>query len=194
MPYHQKAWRYFLKKYHINVAPELFKRLYSGKKNTFILPDLFKKDLSPTQIKKFSQEKEHIYQQLYSPHIKPVAGLLKTLNYLHVQNIPLAVATTAPKSNRELFFNKLKVKQYFKIIVGDEDVTKGKPHPEIYLKSAQKLSINPKNCLVFEDSPAGVQAAKSATMTVVALLTTHPKENLIGADSYIKNYNQLNPI
>lgn len=191
MPYHEKAWRLFLNKYHLIVPPILFRQLYSGKQNTFILPDLFKKELSPSQIKNYSLEKEKFYHRLYSPHIKPVSGLIRTLDFFKNRHLLLAVATTAPKPNRELVFSKLNIKNYFKVIIGDEDITKGKPDPEIYLKTAQQLNVNPGQCLVFEDSPAGVTAAKSAGMTVVAILTTHSKTHLANADYFFKNFSQL---
>ena len=191
MPYHERAWHLFLDKYHLTVPQKLFKQLYSGKKNTFILPNLFKKELTPSQIKKYSLEKEKLYHQLYSVQIKPIAGLIKILDYLKSHHFLLAVATTAPKPNRELVFRQLNIKNYFKIILGDEDVTKGKPDPEIYLKTAQKLSVDPKQCLVFEDSPAGVTAASLAGMTVAAILTSHTKKELPNADYFFKDFQQI---
>jgi beta-phosphoglucomutase len=103
----------------------------------------------------------------------------------------LAIATTAPKKNWEFVLKALDIKEnIFSAILGDEDIKKGKPDPEIYLKTAKKLKVRPKECLVFEDSPVGVEAAKNAGMTVIGMLTKHTKEEL-KIEQTIKNYSVL---
>ena len=76
------------------------------------------------------------------------------------------------------------------VVVGEE-VKKGKPDPEIYLITAEKLNIEPEKCLVFEDSPPGVESAKRAGMKVIGILTTHSKEELNKADLVINNFSEL---
>jgi beta-phosphoglucomutase-like phosphatase (HAD superfamily) len=76
-------------------------------------------------------------------------------------------------------------------VVGDEDVAKGKPHPEIYLKAAKLLSVNPRDCLAFEDSASGIKSAKSAGMTVVAVDTNKRPEALKEADYIVSGFDEI---
>ncbi len=79
----------------------------------------------------------------------------------------------------------------FDIVVGDEEVQLGKPHPDIFLKTAEKLDISPEHCIVFEDAPAGISAAKKAGMKVIVLTTSHSEDALKDADLIIENFSQL---
>ena len=85
-------------------------------------------------------------------------------------------------------FDNVPIKQYFKVIVNSSHIKKGKPDPEIYIKTALLLNVSPKNCLVFEDAVVGINSAKAAGMKVIAIATTHPKEELNGADMIIDDY------
>jgi beta-phosphoglucomutase len=80
---------------------------------------------------------------------------------------------------------------HFNTIIASEDVTQGKPSPEGYLLTARKLNVFPDKCLVIEDSPHGIMAAKNAGMNVIALLTTQSKDNLKEADYIAQDFNQL---
>jgi beta-phosphoglucomutase-like phosphatase (HAD superfamily) len=89
-------------------------------------------------------------------------------------------------------FEHIPIKQYFKIVVNSSHISKGKPDPEIYLKTASLLKIPPKNCLVFEDAVVGVNAARAAGMKVIAITTTQSKEELKDADMIIKDFKAEN--
>jgi mannitol-1-/sugar-/sorbitol-6-phosphatase len=78
-----------------------------------------------------------------------------------------------------------------RVLVSADDVTDGKPHPEPYLKGASALGIAPELCLVFEDSPAGIRAANSAGMRVIALQTTYPPEELRQAVGMVRDFNEI---
>ena len=82
----------------------------------------------------------------------------------------------------------LSIRKYFKIVLTAEDITKGKPDPEIYIKSADGLHINPQECLVFEDAISGIRAARAAGMKVVGIATTHSNEELNLADTVVDNF------
>jgi len=79
------------------------------------------------------------------------------------------------------------------VFVSADDVTKGKPDPEPYLKGAELLGTKPKECLVIEDAPAGVRAAHAGGMKVIALASTFPESELTEADAVIRSLNQVNP-
>ena len=105
----------------------------------------------------------------------------------------MALATSAPAENVKLVFAKTKLKKYFDFVIDASGVTNGKPAPDIFLKAAKKLGVRPKNCVVFEDAPNGVRAARQARMRVVAVTTTYTKKQLPKAGWYIKNFVGCSP-
>jgi sugar-phosphatase len=99
----------------------------------------------------------------------PVAmqGALNLLKQIHTMNFPIGLATNAPKPVCHTVLQCLQIETYFSSVQTADDVKNTKPHPEIYLKSADNLKVEPKHCLVFEDSPNGVKAAHAAGMKVI---------------------------
>lgn len=191
MEYHKKAWKEFAKRHGLDLTDEEFKEKMSGKKNDQIFKTIFDKELSEEEIAKYTEEKESVYRELYAAHIEPVAGLHDVITALQSAGKKLAVATTAPKDNREFGFKALGLENVFEVVLGDEDVTKGKPHPEIYVETAKKLGIDPARCIVFEDTPPGIQSGKDAGMKVISILTTHTEEDNKAADYFVKDFTEL---
>ena len=152
---------------------------------------VFGPKITEEEIRQYANEKEKMYEVLYRDFIKPVNGLVGFLDLLHSKNIPIAVATSAPPQNVKFVLTAIDVKKYFNIIVDDTEVKKGKPDPEIYLTTAKKLNINPSNCIVFEDSLSGVKSALNAGMKVVAITTTHTKEELSNANLVVDDFTQV---
>ncbi len=191
MEYHKKAWKEFAKRHGLDLTDEEFKEKLSGKKNDQIFNIIFGEELTAEEIAQYTDEKESIYRELYAADIEPVPGLHDVLTTLQSAGKKLAVATTAPKDNRDFGFKALGLKNTFSVILGDEHVTKGKPHPEIYLEAAKMLGIDPNRCIVFEDSPPGIQSGKEAGMKVISILTTHTKEDNKNADYFVQDFRQL---
>ncbi len=191
MAYHKLAWQKFLKIRGIVLTEEEFKRQISGKKNDQILEYVLKHKPDATTALVLGEEKEAIYRELYETDIKEVAGLTKFISDLVSREIKVAVATTAPKKNRKFVLKSLGLEGKFDVILGDEHVKHGKPHPEIFLATANELGVNPTDCLVFEDSPPGIKSAKSAGMDVVGILSSHSKEELRNADYFANNFAEI---
>jgi beta-phosphoglucomutase-like phosphatase (HAD superfamily) len=93
--------------------------------------------------------------------------------------------------NIDFMFDNVQIKKYFRKVVNSSDIQNGKPDPEIFLKAAEFLDVDPKLCLVFEDAVVGVKAARGAGMKVIAVLTTHSREELEDADEIIDDYKEL---
>jgi HAD superfamily hydrolase (TIGR01509 family) len=140
---------------------------------------------------KYAHEKEAIYRELYAPYIKPVSGLLELLEKLRSLSIPMAIATSGIQVNIDFLFEHIPIRSYFDVIVNSAHISKGKPDPEIYIKTAELLKVSPAECLVFEDAVVGINSAKAAGMKVVGVLTTHKAEELSGADILIKDFSEL---
>lgn len=108
------------------------------------------------------------YQQ--RTHVQPIplkAGVSQVLTHLKAMHMPLAVATSTDHPSAEHKLSRAGLIGYFRHVIGGDQVARSKPHPEIYLKAAEMLSVDPTQCLAFEDSENGVKAAVSANMTVV---------------------------
>lgn len=192
MGYHKNAWQSFCKRYGIEMLDDEFKNKLSGKKNDDYFKILFGKDFSKKELVDMAEEKELIYREMCEPNVVEITGLTKLLQKLKEKNIVCAVATTSPLANREMVFGKLPLLSFFTLVVGDEDVVKGKPDPEIYLKTIRELGLKPEQCIVFEDSPAGVNSARNAGVAeIVGILSSHSKEELKEADFFIHDYSEI---
>ena len=95
------------------------------------------------------------------------------------------------RENVELLINALRLKEDFDVLISAAEVKNGKPAPDVFLISAEKLKIKPKNCLVIEDAPVGIEAAKRAGMKSIALTTTHEKNELLNADLIVKDLSEV---
>ena len=170
--YHYKAWKKFCANHSIKFSREKFTKVFFGRTNNQVIPDLFGKNLAVDEIEKLASEKENIYRHMYAPHIRPVNGLVELLLQLQKNKIPVAVATSAPMANADFVLERLNIKKLISVIVDESMVANGKPNPEIYLKTAQLLQTPVSDCVVFEDSISGTQAAFDAGAKVIALTTT----------------------
>lgn len=125
--------------------------------------------------------------------LKPGAG--EFLKYIASQGIRAGIATSNGRQMVEAVIDSLKIGQYFQVVATSCEVTAGKPAPDIYLKVAKELSVNPSSCLVFEDVPAGILAGKRAGMTVCAIDDEFSREmeeeKRKLADYFIYDYHQL---
>lgn len=188
--YHALAWMKFAEKYGITLSEEEVKSQF-GSINDEILRALFKRELDPDEIMIMAIEKEEIYRDIYSKDIKEVAGLTEFLNGLDMNNFVISVATAAPPKNVEFVLGSTNIKRFFNIITDESEIKNGKPHPEIFLKTAEKMGVKPEDCIVFEDSFHGIEAGNSAGMKVIGLGTTHAKESLNNTILTIDDFSSL---
>jgi HAD superfamily hydrolase (TIGR01549 family) len=176
--YHFDAWLEFGKKHGINITREEFGKHF-GSTNQMIMTSLFGADISDSRILELAREKEAIYREMYSPFIKPVSGLPEFLKFASGQNIPVALATSAPSENVKFTLEATGLETYFNLITDSSMIGRGKPDPEVYLITAGKLGVKPSECIVFEDAVPGIISAKSAGMRVIGVATTHKSEELL---------------
>jgi len=197
MQFHLKAWYHILNNdLGANLGWEETKSHMYGK-NSELLIRIFGEDRFTTEeMDHLSLEKEKRYQQEYKPHLQLIPGLQQFLEEAHALGIPMAIGSAAIMFNIDFVLDNLNIRKYFKVIVSADDVTTSKPHPETYLKCAHLLGVDAANCLVFEDAPKGVEAAKNAGMSSVVLTTMHEKEEFAAYNNIIrftKDYTQLSP-
>jgi beta-phosphoglucomutase family hydrolase len=186
--FHLKSWISYLEKMGRMISKEEYNANINGRTNRDVIEYIYGKKMSDEDILKYSLEKEALYREIYRPFIKPVDGLIEFLEFLKNKKIPTAIATSGIQPNIDFMFENVPIKKYFQCVVNSSHITKGKPDPEIYLKVASILKVQPENCLVFEDAVVGIKAAKAAGMKVIAITTTQPRRELSEADGIIDNF------
>lgn len=189
--FHLKAWEIFCNMHSFPFDINTFSQRYFGKSNFEILSELSNGKVSEKEALALGEEKEIIYRELYSKEISAHTGLLDVLEVLKSNNKLTAVASSAPISNINFVLDKLKIREYFNTVVDASMVKFSKPNPEIYLKAASALNIEPRECLVFEDSHSGIKAALRAGMDVVVLATTHKKNELNYNMAIVEDFTKL---
>ncbi len=193
--FHAQAWRDFLSEQKMDLNPEEI----TGKANGTIeeaIRNIFGSHLSDLEVVKLGERKEEIYRELYKPCLKPIKGLEDFLGETKKLTIPVALATSAGKNNVDFVLDGLDLRSYFDVLVSGDDVRFGKPHPETFFQASKRLGLPPDKCVVFEDVFSGIEAAQKAEMKVVAITTTHCKEELDGFPAVLKvidNYLPLHP-
>ncbi len=144
-------------------------------------------------VNEFSKKLGRIQFEIYERNIKKNSVIINFLEALKSEGIKFALATSSHRWRSDKILELLSIKNKFDIIITAEDTEKHKPDPEIYLKTAEKLEVDPKNCVAIEDAVNGIQSGKNAGMKVIALLTDfHTKEELKEADLVINSLNELN--
>jgi len=172
MMVHHRAWQQKLKEYGIDWSIEEVMDKVHGV-NVELLERLFGDQFTPVERIQISKEKEIAYREIYKSEIKLIAGLLPFLESAKAANIPMAIATAAPPENAYFVLEHLPISTYFKALFHSDDVTKGKPDPQVFELAADALGVPLKNCLIFEDSLTGAEAAHRAGCTAIILTTTH---------------------
>ncbi len=169
---HLDSWK-MLAEAHGHTIPENFMADTFGKRNLEIIPHFLKWTDDMDVVQKMSDEKEEYYRQIVSEQGLPlVTGVEDFLKSLALAGIPCAIGSSTPRANLEQALEKLSFGKYFAAFATMEDVSRGKPAPDVFLCAAEKIGVPARRCAVFEDSEAGIDAAIAANMKSVAVSTT----------------------
>lgn len=191
-PFHKKVIKEFCIRHNKFVDDKILEEKVYGRTNKEWITEVFG-SIPDAEIEELANEKEQIFRDEYAAHLKAVDGLIGFLEKVKSDSYRLAIGTSAPWENAEFILSGLNIKHYFSAILSSEDVSVGKPHPEIYQKAASGIDLLPEQCIVFEDSLAGVMAGKNAGCSVIGITTTHSKEELSNCELVIENFNNLKP-
>lgn len=162
---YMNIWIDVYTKYGYKMNRDIYTSLIGRDRDSIILilHDLYGKEFP---VKKIFEECDFkLKEAIDAGQVPAKPGALEILDYLKKQNYKLALATSASKNKLEMQLKIHNLKNIFDQIVCADDVTKSKPDPEIFLIAAQKLRVNPEECIVIEDSPAGIKAAHNANIT-----------------------------
>ena len=188
--YHFKAWMAFAKKYSFELNEEIYREKFNGKTNTDLFQMIFGK-LNSKALTAYANEKEDMYHSLYAGHIKAHTGLLDFLDFLKHHRYKIALGTSAPTRNVDFTLDTLRLRHYFDVIVDGPQVIRGKPDPQVYQLCAMKLGLESKECVVFEDSLAGLESGERAGCMIVGVATSHTaKELTVKTDLIIHDFTE----
>ncbi len=191
-PYHYKSWQMLFKKYNKGeLSRETYYTDISGVPVMETIKRIFGADHDEAGLNALLNEKEEFYRQAYAPFLAPINGLENFLTELKNAGIKMAMATSATVEDIDFILNKIPIRDDFDAIVNSTMVSKPKPNPQIFLKAAEKLNRGAAQCVVFEDSLAGIKAGKAAGMKVVAITTGHTADELHPVDLVINDYSEL---
>ena len=163
-----------------------------GLRTRAVIRDLLRWPVSDEEADRIGFEKEALYREwIRRDGIRPIPGVLDFLAEARQLGIACAIGSSAPRENVDACLQSLGIEHAFFATVSGADVQRGKPAPDIFLKAANALGVDPRQCLVFEDAPAGIAAAQAAGMRTIALLTSHAPEELAGADRLAADFTGL---
>jgi beta-phosphoglucomutase len=190
MPWHIKAWHRILNELGANISMEKMKEECYGKNHELlerILPGRFTLE----EKNRMSLEKEKQYQKEFRPQLQLIKGLDSFFQRSNEAGIKMAIGSAAILFNIDFVLDGLNIRRYFDALVSADEVINSKPDPETWLTCANKLGVSPKECLVFEDAPKGVESAQHAGMDCVVITTMHKKEefsNYQNVVAFIEDY------
>jgi len=182
---HHRAWQRKLASLGLEMPIETVKEQIHGI-NEEIIERLFGARFTPEERRRIAGEKEAEYRQIFLPELKLIDGLDAFLREAQQLGIPMGIGTAAPAENVDFVLDHLNLRPLFRVVLHAAMVHRGKPDPEVFLKVAEQLGLPPQNCLVFEDSPTGAEAARRAGMPTVVLTTTHTAEEFARFDHVLK--------
>jgi len=180
---HERSWFLLAAEIGKPLTKEQFKESF-GMRNVMCIPHVF--HWAPSEdhetIHALGERKEELYRELLAADgIEPLPGVVALLESLRSAGVPVSLGSSTSRKNIEVCFAATGLSPYFgPNYTGAEDVTRGKPAPDVFLEAARKIGRDPGRCLVVEDAHVGIEAALAAGMRALAVTTTHPRESFLG--------------
>jgi beta-phosphoglucomutase len=187
--YHWLSWRDAMRAEGIDLSYERFLASF-GQRNDRILAGWLGADADPARVRRVGDAKEAEYRRLAEERgLTPLPGAREWLERLHAAGWKQAIASSAPRLNVETMLRVLRLDRLLDAIVPAEDVTRGKPEPDVFLAAAASVGVPPARCIVVEDAAAGVEAGRRAGMRTIGV---NPRARL-DADVYVRSLADLQP-
>jgi len=180
MPWHAQSWIAFTQSHGMAIDVDELMRRTTGRTGIECMCDLFGRDLCEAEARALIQEKEDLYRALYAPVFAEVAGFTAFSQQARERGLKVGVGTAGDKHNIAFAFSHLKLPTPPHAVVGGDEGLPGKPDPAIFLEAARRMNTPAHACIVFEDAPYGIEAARRAGMRAVAVCTSHSAEQLAG--------------
>ncbi len=195
--FHYLGWKNYLKKWNIDLQMEQFKNEMFGTPGHEAIRKLIGGDLSSERVRAHCENVDAEFRRAFDEdrEIEPVAGVREFLKSAKEGGWIIGLGTSAPLENVNSVFRKFGIGGYFDAVVTSDDFTHGKPDPEVYLKSLERLGVEASDAVVFEDSLAGVAAGVAAGIKVIGLTTSQSSDTLCkaGAQVTFEDFTAFNP-
>lgn len=188
---HFESWRIMLRRHGLDMTEALFRRTF-GRTNRDVFAEEFP-SLRREDYAALGEEKEAAYRELLRANFPAMDGAAELVGALHQAGALLAIGSSTSPENIETVLQFFPGREYFAAVTHGREVARGKPDPEVFRKSARKLGIEPRRCVVFEDAAVGVAAGKSAGCKVIALTGTASREELAQADRIVDSLRDVTP-
>ena len=190
--FHWISWRDTMADEGMTITREQFLTSF-GQRNDATIARWLGADSSPERRARIVNAKEERYRALIRKHgMSPLPGVANWVHRLHEQGWLQAIASSAPRLNIDVVLEALHAGRYFDSIVSAEDVSRGKPDPEVYLTAASRVGASPDKCIVVEDAAAGIEGARRAGMRSIGIIMHHKGKNL-PADLVVQSLDLLDP-
>jgi beta-phosphoglucomutase len=188
---HVSAWRAFFRAHGIEIETRDFLVNTMGMPTRDVLAYYFKRPVPPDEAARHADVKEKLYRALYAPKRRAAPGLRRFIASARAEGDRLGLGTGSKDDNVAFILDGLKLRTSFDAVVDGGEVKKGKPDPETFLTLAAKLKVKPRDCVVFEDSLLGEEAARRAGMAVVAVTTSHRPDEFRHARLAVRDFKGL---
>lgn len=179
--YQDYSWDKFLEKYNITITTEEKEKYVHGRNAKDTFEYIFKKSITNNETEELIEEKEVIYRiKCLENKLALAPGAIELLEYLNEKNIPISIATASGKNNVDFFIKYLDLLKYFKIenIIYNDGTFEGKPNPDMFLAAIKKINVRNENITIFEDSLAGIEAAKRSKVKNIVLVNPNKKNSI----------------
>ena len=180
MGHHRLSWIEFARRHAIDIPVDDLMRRTTGRTGAECMNELFGRDFSAAESRALVAEKESIYRELFAPVFREVAGFRAFAAKAGAAGLGIGVGTAGDRHNIAFALQHLAMDAVPRVIVGGDEGLPGKPDPAIFLEAARRLGVAPEHCVVFEDAPFGIEAARRAGMTTVAVCSSHSAQELAG--------------
>ena len=179
-PFHYQAWRTLFASLGKELSRAEFLKTF-GLRNDDTLQSILG-PLPDDRLQELGHRKEEIFREAIRGHIAPMPGAVEIVRRLRRAGVRQAVVSSAPRDNVVETLRALSIEGEFQELITEEDVGRGKPDPQGYVLAAERLGVPPSDCVVIEDAPAGVEAAKRAGARCIGLAAGRAPEELAQAD------------
>jgi len=186
---HRQAWFDLAAREGLEMSDEFFSDTF-GMQNDAILP-LLRPGISKQEMDALADWKEQRYRQVVAERVTLAEGAEALLDDLKGRGFRLAIGSSAPPENLDVFWSVLSLADYFDARVTKEEIARSKPAPDTFLRAAEKLGLPPQRCAVVEDAVAGIEAAQTAGMPVVGVTSTRKPEDLARANRIVRRLSEL---
>lgn len=188
---HLRSWGLLAEEMGRSITEEQFAGTF-GKTSREIIREWFRME-DAGEVRRLDDRKEKLYRELIRGRIPAMPGAGELIRSLHADGFCLSVGSSGPPENVDLVCDELGLRPFLTAIVTGADVQRGKPDPQVFETAAARMGVSPSSCVVVEDAPVGLVAARRAGMCCIGLLGTHPAEALSAADRVIRRLNELCP-